>query len=541
MQWIRSSLFNQLLAIIMGGCLLIVAAYGFYFHSVSKGIEDYNRLLDEEVVYQNDVGRILIEFKTQVQEWKNVLLRGHDEEQRKKYWGQFKLQEQKVSDLGESLATRIKGSEASDKLERFLREHQLMGQKYQLGFDQFIASNFDARVGDAAVKGMDREPALLLDQAISGINDKMTEHAAQTRREVEQASTIAAMVLLAAIGAFVTVALWIINSGIVTPSKALIAAIQQLSQGDLQSTIRSSRTDELGALAKAAELLRDFLRHMAGEMQRNAKELSEASQRVQHATSGIATYTSQANDRIFLITTAMEEMSATSNEVARHAQHAASVANDANQAAVAGMGAMNTAQLAIDRLSGQIETSMTTVTKLDADTKNVGNVLGVIRAIAEQTNLLALNAAIEAARAGEQGRGFAVVADEVRTLAQRTQQSTSEIQGIIENVQAGAKDTVNVMQTSRMISDQSVEIFRDALAQLNQITTAISSLSGINTQVATAAYQQTTVSQDIARNVSDVAEVTEETSQSAASMCDIVTMLGGMVERSEALTRRFRV
>lgn len=539
MSWIGRSLFNQLLVIIVGGCFFILMASVIYYRNVTEGIASYQRLLDHDVAYQQDVSHILADFKVQVQEWKNVLLRGHDQTQREKYWSQFVVQETRVQQAAQNLAGRMNDTEAGRKLQNFAQEHQIMGQKYRTGLEAYIAAAFDPKVGDLAVKGIDRQPTELLDSAITLMGESVAQRSSQTIQQVQNATVLAASLLFGAIAAFIGVSLWLIHARIVVPSRQIIVTIEHLSRGDLHTGIYSNRLDELGNLAKAAESLREFLRGMAGEMQRSATELLGVSQRVTSATSGIATHTGAANERILLITTAMDEMSATAGEVARHAQAAAGVADDASHAAHSGKDAMQKAQDVIDRLSEQIGSSMRTVSKLDSDTKNVGNVLGVIKAIAEQTNLLALNAAIEAARAGEQGRGFAVVADEVRTLAQRTQQSTAEIQGIIESVQAGARDTVHVMETSQQISDQSVSIFRDASGQLTQITEAIGSLSGINTQVATAASQQTTVAHDIARNIANVAEGTEETSQAASGMHEIVSQLTEMVSRSEALTRRF--
>lgn len=539
MSWVRRSLFNQLLVIILGGCCIIWAASLYYYENVNAGFNRYQQLLEREVTYQHDIAQVLTDFKVQVQEWKNVLLRGYAEDQRNKYWSQFLDQENKVQKNARALATRMGSNEAARKLESFANEHQRMGQKYREGLDAFVKAGFDPKAGDLAVKGIDRQPSELLDEAIALVGKQVIEHSGKTITQVHQAGVFAALLFFGATVAFVVFSLSLINAGIVVPSRQLISTIEHLSRGYLQTGIRSDRIDELGRLAKAAESLREFLRDMASEMQRSVGELTDVSRRVSVTTGGIAQHTNDANERILLITTAMEEMSATANEVARHAQQAAGVSNDVDDAANAGKSAMNNAQDIIDKLSNQISASMTTVSKLDTDTRNVGSVLSVIKAIAEQTNLLALNAAIEAARAGEQGRGFAVVADEVRTLAQRTQQSTAEIQGIIENVQAGARDTVQVMETSRNISDQSVDIFRDASQQLNHITNAIGNLSGINTQVATAATQQTTVAHDIARNVANVAEGTEETAQAASGMHEIVSMLADMVNRSEALTKRF--
>ena len=240
------------------------------------------------------------------------------------------------------------------------------------------------------------------------------------------------------------------------------------------------------------------------------------------------------------VASAMTEMSATAQEVAGHAASAASLAQEADEAAKDGVRTMGNAQESINRLATQISDTVEVVKRLEEDTSNVGTLLSVIRGIAEQTNLLALNAAIEAARAGEQGRGFAVVADEVRSLAQKTQQSTKEIEDIIESVQSGAKNTAEVMNASSEVTANSADMFNQASEKLDVISSSISQINGLNMQVATAAEEQTNVSEDIARTVVEMSDLVDATTTSANQSLTMSQQLNSAALSLEELSATFK-
>jgi methyl-accepting chemotaxis protein len=330
-----------------------------------------------------------------------------------------------------------------------------------------------------------------------------------------------------------------ISRGIVVPSKRLISIIDRISTGQLSNTIDIYREDELGRLAEASRRLQGFLQHVSQQLLSSNAKLSSASASLSEATDGVSKRVQKAHVSTEHVASAMTEMSATAQEVARHAASAADLANEADTAAQQSSVAMNTAQRAINKLSEQVEQTASTVKKLADDTNNVGKVLNVIRGIAEQTNLLALNAAIEAARAGEQGRGFAVVADEVRTLAQKTQQSTAEIEGIIHNIQEGARDTVKVMDASSAISSESAHLFNQAAEKLKLITVTITQINDLNTQVATAAEEQNSVSEDITRTIVEMSDLVEATAESAKASLKTAKDLATMASEADKLARSF--
>jgi methyl-accepting chemotaxis protein len=242
-----------------------------------------------------------------------------------------------------------------------------------------------------------------------------------------------------------------------------------------------------------------------------------------------------------MVATAVNEMSATVQEVAKSASTAAQAASQADADARQGSGRVNSTTIAIRELAQDVEQATGVIHTLKSEAEGVGSVLDVIRGIAEQTNLLALNAAIEAARAGEQGRGFAVVADEVRTLASRTQQSTTEIQEMIERLQGGAQDAVAVMDAGREKFQKSVELAESAGQSLNEITQAVAAIRDMNAQIASAAEEQSTVTEDINRNVTEISASSDHTSQVSAQAAQASSILSEHAQELDQIVQNFKI
>ena len=346
--------------------------------------------------------------------------------------------------------------------------------------------------------------------------------------------------LIAALGLLV---IWLVSRGIAKPLKQMVHMLDDIAQGegDLTRRLEVDRNDELGDIAKGFNTFLGKLQSMITQVVSSVQKVSDSSEH----TADIAIRTNQGVQKqlseIELVATAVHEMTATAQDVARNATHAAEAANHADRAANQGKQTVQHTAEAIAALAQEIGRAVTVVQTLAKDSENINAILVAIRGIAEQTNLLALNAAIEAARAGEQGRGFAVVADEVRNLAQKTQKATEEIQTMIQQLQQGTRDVVTVMEDSQSKTEVSVQQASQAAEALESITQAVSVINDMNTQIASAAEEQSAVAEDINRNVTNIGQVANEVAGGADEASQASAELTKLAEQQRRLINQFRV
>ncbi len=346
--------------------------------------------------------------------------------------------------------------------------------------------------------------------------------------------------LIAGIGLLV---IWLVGHGIARPLKQMVAMLNDIAQGegDLTRRLSSDRSDELGLIAKGFNTFLAKLQAMITQVVTSVQSVSDSSEH----TADIAIRTNIGIQKqmaeIDQVATAVQEMTATAQDVARNATQAAQAASHADQAASQGMQIVRDTSNSIGVLAVEIGKAVDVVQTLAKDSENINAILTAIRGIAEQTNLLALNAAIEAARAGEQGRGFAVVADEVRNLAQKTQKATEEIQSMIQQLQQGTRDVVRVMEDSQNRTDESVQHAAKAAQALETITQAVSVINDMNTQIASAAEEQSAVADDINRNVINIGQVANEVAGGADESSSASADLTKLAEQQRRLINQFKV
>jgi len=335
----------------------------------------------------------------------------------------------------------------------------------------------------------------------------------------------------------------LIASMIGKPLCQTVEAMSEISEGegDLTRRLDESGNNEISRLATAFNNFAEKVRSMVSQVYGSTTQLSSAAEIMSSIVDETNRATQQQQTETSMVVTAMNEMTATVQEVARHATDAAEAANNADKFSAEGKQVVNSTMQSIESLSSEVHSAANVIAQLEKDSENIGAVLDVIKGIAEQTNLLALNAAIEAARAGEQGRGFAVVADEVRTLASRTQQSTQEIQEMIEKLQAGAQSAVKVMNDGRTKAESSVDQAAKAGSSLESITNAVSLIKDMNMQIATAAEQQSSVAEEINKNIVNISDIVDKSVDSAGQTASASNELAQLSSELQQLVNQFKV
>ncbi|AHY41619.1 methyl-accepting chemotaxis protein [Stutzerimonas decontaminans] len=334
----------------------------------------------------------------------------------------------------------------------------------------------------------------------------------------------------------------LVARGIVSPIRVAVEAMRDIAagEGDLTRRLDERGRNEVAELAGAFNQFAEKVRRLVSEVAGSTTQVAAAAEEMSAITEEFNRDVAQQRHEIELVATAMNEMTATVQDVARNAAQAAESAQAADQQALQGQQIVQQTVSSIENVSTEVERTAAAIQRLEADSQSISAVLDVIRGVAEQTNLLALNAAIEAARAGEQGRGFAVVADEVRTLASRTQQSTLEIQQVIEQLQTGARNSAAVMHQGRAQVDASVRQAQQAGASLTSITSAVTSISDMNTQIASAAEQQSAVADEISQNVVNINQVADRVTESAGQTAQASSQLAHLAAGLQTLVGQFR-
>lgn len=388
----------------------------------------------------------------------------------------------------------------------------------------------------AALTAMSAQGDILI-----AVSKKLTE--SQTVVRDNDAAHAKNMLLVATALALIfgLIAALAITRQIIIPLNQTLQVAERVAAGDLTHNLVSLRRDELGQLQRSMQSMTQGLRELIGGISDGVTQIASAAEELSAVTEQTSAGVNNQKVETDQVATAMNEMAATVQEVARNAEEASEAAVAADQQAREGDKVVGEAIAQIERLAAEVSHSTEAMGELKRESDKIGSVLDVIKSVAQQTNLLALNAAIEAARAGEAGRGFAVVADEVRSLAQRTQKSTEEIEELIVGLQNGTQQVATIMDNSRTLTDSSVELTRRAGGSLESITRTVSAIQAMNQQIAAAAEQQSAVAEEINRSVLNVRDVSDQTSAASEETAASSVELARLGTHLQTLVGRFKV
>ena len=363
-----------------------------------------------------------------------------------------------------------------------------------------------------------------------------------TKMEIDQKH--ATMLIFGTTGVAVLLGIlmaYLITRAITSPINHAVVVASEVASGNLSVRIDNNRTDEIGHLMAALATMVSNLRELVRSIESGATNIAASAEELSTVTSQTSDGINRQKHETDQVATAMNEMTATVAEIARNAEQAFTVASDAANQATEGEHEVRETVNQVNSLTQEVNQSMAIIQGLQKETTSIGTVLDVIKTVAEQTNLLALNAAIEAARAGEQGRGFAVVADEVRSLARRTQSSAQEIETLVTSLQNSAKNSVSAMESSATLASDTLTRATATGTSIERITRSVDEIKQYNNQIATASEQQTSVAEEINQNVTSIRDVTDQSAASSHQTARSSLELARLGSELQALVSRFRL
>ncbi len=496
------------------GCLMLFLGI-FALNQMSKIRAATERITQDTIPSIKSVDDFTqLSLRLRVQAYR--LLLNRDPEEQQKTLDSIRERNQKIDETRARYQQLISSPEeraAYDQYMELLTHHrQLEGQLIELSHNNQLESmqqllNTELLTSAEKING-------LLNQLVE-INTQYSSAADQDAAEQYTTAFNLVVTLLVLASALTLLFAWRLIRSITLPIANALHAAETIAEGDLTQPITVDGRDEAGRLLQAMLTMQEKLRDTLQRISASAGQLASAAEELNSVTDESARGLTQQNNEIEQAATAVNEMTSAVEEVARNAVSTSEASQNATQSAGDGRDMVQETVAAIERMTGDVQSTASLIGDLANESRDIGKVLDVIRGLADQTNLLALNAAIEAARAGEAGRGFAVVADEVRALAHRTQQSTSEIERMIGSIQSGTEHAVDSMRNSTERAESTLTIARNAGQSLDTINSAINEINERNLVIASAAEEQAQVAREVDRNLVNIRDLSVQSTTGA--------------------------
>ena len=489
-----------------------------------------NGVVEEASRLSQEALRVQAAYQRQMMEWKSLLLRGETDDHYNEYLARFENAEEETRELAGALVSDLgENSEASLLVRAFLREHGRLGKRYREALTVYQLAETDPHITtDKYLQGVERVPAILLEKLLARVaadkRSALEAIDAKLATDVQMAVIVFAVANIAALLLAFGVA-----QGIKRSVRQLQGVMEQVrNERDLTARVDIHSNDELAGIAGHFSSLMDEFRAILANFRSAGDEVSGVAGKVAGFSQETRTEVAAQHEKTRSMVEGIRHMSTTVTRITEIAHDAAERAAAADAEAGRGREAVMSTLESMERLTRRMDGVNDAVRGLAAESESIGAVLDVIDGVAEQTNLLALNAAIEAARAGEQGRGFAVVADEVRTLATRTRQSTEEIQAMIERLRGSAGEAVAAMERGREHVAGSLEEARGAGVRLEEITREVAAIHEMNGEIVRVAEAQSRVAEDMERDIQTIHEVADRTADGADTTASLSGRLAEM-------------